>query len=128
MIDCRRDYPGLRIAAAEMYIESFLRGSLDEVLEGSTREGAIEALGKIIPTRSVAHGYYQWVLYLMWLRSVTALPCAEIELMADEAEGLIVVADAERDFRNSHPGCFKCGALNEESAWSCRKCQVEFSR
>jgi ribosomal protein L40E len=128
MIDCRTDYPGLRTAAAEMYVESFLRKDLDELLEGSTREGAVEALGKVLPARSVAHGYYQWVAYLMWLRSVTALPGAQIELMADEAEGLLVLADAEREFRNCHPSCFKCGALNEEAAWSCRKCQAEFKR
>jgi hypothetical protein len=128
MIDCRRDYPGLRIAAAEIYIESFLRRDLDEVLAGSLRESAVEALVKAMPPRSVSHGYYQWVSYLLWLRSVTGLPSAEIELMADEAEGLIVVADAERDFRAHHPSCFKCGTLNDESACSCRKCQVEFGR
>jgi ribosomal protein S27AE len=128
MIDCRRDYPGLRIAAAEMFIESFLRKDLDEVLEGSLRESAIEALAKATPPRSVAYGYYQWMSYLMWLRAVTALPGSRIELMADEAEGLLVLDDAEREFRNQHPACPKCGALNEEAAWSCRKCQAEFKR
>jgi ribosomal protein L40E len=76
----------------------------------------------------VGHGYYQWVGYLLWLRAVTALPGAGISLLADEAEGLLIVADAERDFRMHHPSCFKCGALNEETAFSCRKCQAEFKR
>jgi hypothetical protein len=125
MIDCRRDYQGLRTAAGEMYIESFLRKELDEVLESCTREGAIEAIAKIIPRRTVAHGYYQWVSYLLWLRSVSALPGSGLELMADEAEGLLVVADAEREFRRDHPSCYKCGTLNEITAFSCRECMAQ---
>jgi ribosomal protein L40E len=128
MIDVRRDYPGLRIAAAEMFIESFLREALDEVLEGSHRTHAIEALVNAMPKRSVSYGYYQWVGYLWWLRGVTALPGCALELKADEAEGLLVLNDAEREFRNQHPPCFKCGALNEEGACSCRKCQARFQR
>jgi hypothetical protein len=128
VIDCRRDYAGLRIAAAETFVESFLRAELDEVLQGTPREHAVSALVNAAPQRSVGHGYYQWVGYLLWLRAVTALPGAGISLLADEAEGLLIVADAERDFRMHHPSCFKCGALNEETAFSCRKCQAEFKR
>jgi hypothetical protein len=128
MLDCRRDYRGLRIAAAETFVESFLRGSLDEVLQGSPRETAVESLVEAMPQRSVSYGYFGWVAYLLWLRAVTALPGAGIALLADEAEGLLIVADAERDFRAHHPPCWKCGALNEESAFSCRKCQAEFKR
>jgi hypothetical protein len=128
MIDVRRDFPGLRIAAAEMFIESFLRKDMDDVLSGSMRNYAIEALAKAMPARTVSLGYYRWVGYLLWLRSITALPGSGIELMGDESEGILVVNDAEREFRNRHPPCGKCGALNEESAWSCKKCQVEFKR
>ncbi len=128
MIDCRRDYPGLRIAASELYVESFLREDLDDVLEGTPREYAVETLVRALPKRTVAHGYYQWVSYLLWLRSVTALPGAGLELLADEAEGLLVVNAAENDFRRTHPPCWKCGVLNEASAFSCRKCSAEFKR
>lgn len=128
MIDCRRDYPGLRVAAAETFVESFLRSSLDEVLLGTPHKEAVDALARAMPKRSVSFGYYGWVSYLMWLRAVAALPSAGIVLMADEAEGLLVLADAEREFRAHHPSCWKCGALNEESAFSCRKCQAEFKR
>jgi len=127
VIDCRRDFKGLRIAAAEMFVESFLRKDLDGLLEGP-RATAIEDLVRASPKRSVSMGYYGWVSYLLWLRAIVELPGAGIVLLADEAEGLLVVDDAENEFRRQHPSCGKCGALNEESAFSCRRCQVEFSR
>jgi ribosomal protein L40E len=128
MIDCRRDFGGLRVAAAEMFVEAFLGSDLDEVLKGSLRENAVDALMHATPKRSVSQGYFLWVGYLLWLRSVTALPGSGIELMADEAEGLLVVNEAEAEFRRQHPSCWKCGALNEASACSCRRCQAEFKR
>jgi|SRR6185437_2277879 len=128
IIDCRRDFPALRIAAAEIFIEAFLRKDLEEVIEGSLRENAVDALVRALPKRSVAHGYYAWISYLLWLRSVTELPGAGIALLADEAEGLLVLNQAENEFKRQHPPCWKCGALNEEAAFSCRKCGAEFKR
>jgi hypothetical protein len=126
VIDVRRDFAGLKIAAAELYIESFLRPDLEASLIGCDPERAVEAVSKTNPPRSVSQGYYLWVMYLMWLKSVMGLPGQQIELYGDEAEGLLVLADAERAFRKEHPSCYKCGALNMKHAGSCRECGAEF--
>jgi ribosomal protein L40E len=127
VIDVRRDYAGLRIAAGEMYVEMFVQAELDEVLAATdTPRAACEAVVKMMPRRSIAQGYYGWVGYLQWLRAMCDLPGAGIELLADEAQGLLVLAEAERAFRRTHPACWKCGALNEAETSGCRKCGAAF--
>jgi hypothetical protein len=127
MIDVRRDFAGLRIAAAELYEEAFVR----KEFEHSLRElplAAESVLGEVesYAPRSISQGFYLWVQYLLWLKSVCALPGCALELLADEAEGLLAVTDAEREFRKAHPSCWKCGELNVRDASYCRSCSADF--
>jgi len=125
VIDIRRDYAGLRIAAAQMYVESFLQKEVDTLMRDATPEAAAEAKAKIVPARTVSVGYFHWVSYLLWLKSILALPGNGLQLYADEAEGLMMLADAEHEFRRQHPSCPRCGSLNESFAGACRECFAE---
>jgi ribosomal protein L40E len=126
MIDGRRDFKGLRLAAAEMYIEWYLERDREHDMRDIPPERVAEALASY-PSRKLSPGYYRWAEYLFWLRNVCSLDGCRLELLADEAEGLLVLAEAEREFRRTHAPCFKCGDFNDTGASYCRRCGVKFA-
>jgi tRNA(Ile2) C34 agmatinyltransferase TiaS len=53
----------------------------------------------------------------------------DIEVLADEAEGLRAIEDALHEYDRAHPGCPRCG-VRQYSATSilCRKCGLNFRK
>jgi ribosomal protein L40E len=125
VIDPRRDFSGLRIAAGELLDEGYRSPDFKRLVTQARGEAMVGVIEKLMPVRTVAEGYYVWIGYLCWLRLVMTLPGLKLELNADEVEGLLVLQEAQRQFDNNHKRCYHCGVQNEKSAGTCRECMTE---
>ncbi|HWR37698.1 MAG TPA: hypothetical protein VN622_17685 [Clostridia bacterium] len=118
------DLIGVRTAALELYAEQ-LREQECGALEDRQKRPLTEAVrNSFRKDRTLAEGYYDWVLYLLKLKDQISVGVdVGIQLSADEVDGLRSVEAAFQEFRREHPPCPRCGALNRSFAvvcWNCR--------
>jgi hypothetical protein len=126
MRNVESDYEPLRIAAREYYEEGWAFKKIGR----SLRSGAAnreEITRRALPERTVAEAYYCWVKYLAWLAPMHQV-VRFADLTAAEAEGIGIISEAREEFLRAHPGCSKCGAMNEKFAMRCRECHAEFGK
>ena len=122
MIQVSRDYEGLRIAAAELLEEEFSGEDRDRAVRRAVNAANREALlAQAAPARSLADGYYVRAQYLFWLDGVLRVMPIH-EMTSTEMGGLNVIREARERFRQEHPHCHHCGAMNERARFVCRKC------
>ena len=116
MILVSQDVEGIRMAALEIFEESMNSADLERRL---SRLGPDDPqVLKLLPQRDLADGYYDWALYLLWLKSKMNAGVEFEMLYADEAEGLSALSLAMQDFEKKHPRCACCG----ERGHSARLC------
>jgi len=82
---------------------------------------------KLLPARKLADGYYDWVMYLLWLRNKMSAGVEFGEVFADEAEGITAIALATQDFERDHPQCPACGERGYRGMRRCPNCTRELN-
>jgi hypothetical protein len=119
------DTEGLRMAALELF-EAELYGPDLERQIGNLPPGAgPEEIEKLARPRRLSPGYEDFLVYVLWLESMNSAG-VQMQLNADEAEGLRAVAAARAEFRSNHPECPACGVRQyNTSARTCRRCMKE---
>jgi hypothetical protein len=126
-----QDMDGVREAAVELMVESLKQEDVDRVVENLILHDAEpETLAKAVPRRSLSAAYYEWATYLMWIRGMRDSG-VEMEILADEAEGLRAIEAARQEFERDYPGCPQCGTRQySRFAMSCRKsaCGAKFEK
>ena len=125
------DTDGVRQAALELMVFSLQEEDIDRQIGKLLHQDASpEMLAKVMPARKLADAYYTYAVYLMWLKGTLASGI-ELELLADEAEGLKAIDAARHEFEQTHPACPRC-SVRQYSATpiSCRnsKCAMKFRR
>jgi hypothetical protein len=123
------DIPGIRQAALELLVESLREEDVERQLDSlREQDAAPEILAKLAPRRTLADAYYEYAAYILWLRGKRA-DGIDIEVLADEAEGLSTIEDALREYDRAHPCCPRCG-FRQYSATTmlCRKCGLNFRK
>lgn len=123
------DTEGVRQAALELMVISLKEEDTERQIRVlQSQEASAETLAKVMPLRKVADGYYSFALYLMWLRGMLDSD-VELEILADEAEGLRAIQTARFEFERDHPACPQCGARQYSmKPISCRKCNMSFRK
>jgi len=123
------DIPGTRQAALELLVESLHQEDVERQISSLREQDAEpDVLAKLAPKRTLADAYYEYARYLLWLRGKRA-DGIEIEVLADEAEGLGAIEDALREYDRAHPGCPRCAARQySASPMLCRKCGLNFRK
>jgi hypothetical protein len=127
-IDVTRDAEGLRQAVGQLlergFVESRVSRSLDDADEGSG-----ERMFGSLPPLTLSPGYYKRAEFLLWLEEQKKVGVATTDWTLSEADGLVAVAQARREFERNHPPCGVCGALQDSPfAVSCCKCGTKFVR
>lgn len=125
-----QDMDGVRHAALELMVESLRAEDVDRVVENLIAQDADpETLAKALPRRSLPNAYYDYAAYIMWLRSMRDAD-VDMEILADEAEGLRAIESAWQQYERDHPPCPQCGTRQlSRNALSCRKnCGAKFER
>jgi hypothetical protein len=125
-IDVARDQEGLRMAALALLEEGFVRSRIKGSLQTATDENA-DRIFNSIPKRTLAEGYYARAQFLLGFEEYVdaGLPLSTVSMI--EADGLIAVKRARREFEYQHPSCGACGALQEgRFNTSCDSCGVKF--
>jgi hypothetical protein len=114
-------------AALELMVESLEEEATERRLRGLLNYHVdLEGLAKAARARSLAAGYYDAANYLMWLRGMIESG-VDLELNADEAEGLSFIASARYEFERDHPACPQCGTRQcSTRPIMCRKCKLNF--
>jgi hypothetical protein len=122
-----QDVEGLRQAALEMFVQTME----NEELEGRLRSSAPDDLAqmeKLLPNKTLAPGYYEQVLYLLWFEDKLNAGITFSEISADEAEGMAALQRARQQFQQEHPQCPHCGTrVKYRGQKGCMKCHREFS-
>jgi hypothetical protein len=93
-------------------------------------EDGLAALAKLMPRRSLTDAYYVYAEYLMWLRAMRDAD-VDVEILADEAEGLRAIEAARQEYEREHPACPECGVRQySRFAMSCRisRCGAKFEK
>src|SRR5579864_7588892 len=104
------DYRNLRIAAREAFEEGWAFDRAQRTLRYNRVPDRAEHLRRVLPARTLAAGYYEWIDYLIWLAGMhDAVPFRE--LLACEAEGIKIIHDARGEFLRKRVRCPRCGAL-----------------
>jgi hypothetical protein len=124
-----QDIDGVRAAALELMVESLREEDTDRVVANLLAQNASpETLAKAMPRRTLADAYYSYAHYIMWLRSMRVSE-VQIDLLADEAEGLRAIETARQEFERDHPGCPRCSTRQySRSPIKCRKCGMDFTK
>lgn len=102
-IQVERDLEGLRKAAMEVFMESLSNNST------------------AAPIRQLAEGYYAHVEYLLWLKSRQRV--AEVNLTAEDVDGICAVEAAHDEFTEKYPRCGACGHRVSKFLMSMHKCK-----
>lgn len=116
---------GVRIAALEIFEESLNSERLQRQI--SRLKPDDQQILKLLPTRKLADGYYDWACYLLWLRNKMGAGVKFAEIFADEAEGLSAISLAMQDFEREHPHCPACGQRGYKGMRRCPHCSRELS-
>jgi len=128
VITVAQDVEGIRKAALELFDESLREKDIGRMIENAVHAEDLNLLERVVPKPSVARGYREWVIYLIWLKGKIDTG-VKFDLFADEAEGLTTLMSARHEFESEHPCCFKCGARQySKVSFRCRSCGVEFKR
>jgi hypothetical protein len=114
----------LEKAAEEFLAEGYEYQTAAKILEKTAPEHLEEARRKLLPPRTVPDGCFVWLSYLIWLDDILEV-VPGLQLLASEAEGLLVLRRARNRFLNTHPPCPHCGLPNEAHADRCRECMGE---
>lgn len=125
MILVAQDVEGIRAAALEIFEQSIGTERLERQLSRLPSDDPQRE--KLLPASKLSEGYYDWVLYLLWLRNKLAAGIEFKEIMADEAEGLTAIALALQDFEREHPRCCHCGERGFRGMRVCPNCAKEVS-
>jgi hypothetical protein len=122
---------GVRQAALELMVESLRAKDVERVLDNLRAQDADETtLSKALPVRALPDGYYDFAVYILWLRSMRDSG-AGMTIYADEAEGLRAIEEARQEFERDHPACPQCHTRQYSStAIGCRnsRCGMKFRR
>jgi hypothetical protein len=124
-----QDMESVRQAALELMVESLKREDTERQIGNlHAQEAGPEMLMKVAPALTLAHGFYEYASYLMWLRGMIEAD-VELPIYADEAEGLVAIQAARQEFERSHPGCPQCGVRQYSTTpILCRKCGMNFKK
>jgi NADH pyrophosphatase NudC (nudix superfamily) len=123
MIVVSQDVEGIRAAALEIFEHSLSMERIERQL--SRLEPDDPQREKLLPVRKLSEGYYDWAMYLLWLRNKLAAGIAFSEITADEAEGISAIALAIQDFDRQHPFCGHCGERGFRGMRACPNCSKE---
>lgn len=130
MVVVARDARGVEQAAYELLKTPYLREraeKLRRLAEGTAN--AERVLAQIDDEQSLADGYYVRAYYLFWLDSTLEYsPAAPGELLADDVEGLRVIASARARFQREFASCPRCQKWNERGGVGCEHCGQKFGR
>lgn len=122
---------GVRQAALELMEESLGAEDVERQLDNlSAQDADVSAIVKVLPVRTMADGFYDFASYILWIRSMIGSN-VEMQLKADEAEGLCAIESAWNEFERDHPSCPQCGKRQYSStATRCRngRCGMEFRK
>ncbi len=125
MILVSQDAEGIRMAALEVFELSLQSKSIERRIQ-NIRPDDLEQIVKIIPERKLSPGYYEFLMYLLWLEGQMEAGC-NFALNADEADGLRAVQQARHEFDREHPACGNCGTPRASvRARRCESCMREF--
>jgi hypothetical protein len=123
------DEEGMKRAIVEMMEESFVRERLAGQMLGADEEHRQKAIARQMPERTLSEGYYKVGAYLCWLSRQMEAGVPPEALLSFEAVGLRAVEDARLAFRNAHPSCGGCGALQDgRFSVRCHECGMEFRK
>jgi hypothetical protein len=126
MIIVAQDVEGIRLAALQLFEESLREKEMDRVISNASQADDLTALERVVQEQKLSPGYRDWTLYLIWLKGKIDTG-VNLEISADEAEGLTALVSARQEFEREHPQCFKCGARQySKVSLRCRSCSVEF--
>ncbi len=124
--DVTRDAAGLRQAIGELLEQGYAGARVTRSLDDSDDAGR-DRIFSSLPPLTLSPGYYKGAEYLLWLEKAKATGLTQGAFSLAEADGLIAVADARREFERNHPPCGVCGALQESPfATGCHKCGTDF--
>jgi hypothetical protein len=130
-VNVTQDIDEVRQAALELMVESLKEEDTERQLANLLAQGeAPEALAKMLPRRTLVDAYYLYAEYLMWLRA-TRDADVDVEILADEAEGLRAIEAARQEYEREHPACPECGNRQySRFAVSCRisRCGAKFEK
>jgi hypothetical protein len=126
-----QDIDEVRQAALELMVESLKAEDVDRQINNVLLdEDGLAALAKLMPRRSLTDAYYVYAEYLMWLRAMRDAD-VDVEILADEAEGLRAIEAARQEYEREHPACPECGVRQySRFAMSCRisRCGAKFKK
>jgi hypothetical protein len=123
-MNVERDYPNLAIAAREVFEEGWSFRKVERTLRQNDVRERADLIQKVVGKRTLAEGYYEWVSYLLWLSRMHEI--VEFHgLLFIEVRGIEVVREQKTLFMAAHPGCYKCGAMNEKFAMRCVECKAD---
>lgn len=115
MIVVARDTEGLITAAKEIYVHSLSEKKVEQMLK-DVPLGDDELLAKLCPRRTLSPGYYDQVLYLLWLKQGIESGVEFKDLTADEADGMVALTRARHEFEQEYPPCSDCGVRNDRGS------------
>ncbi|HLJ89577.1 MAG TPA: hypothetical protein VKZ53_22395 [Candidatus Angelobacter sp.] len=127
MITVSQDHDGVRIAALELFEEQLHRHDADRALANALISGDIDdaLLAKLSPNSSLSPGYRDFVVYVLWLKSMIGAG-VQFDLTDGEAEGLRAIEAARQEFVTKHPPCRYCGYFQYSTvSMRCHKCRKE---
>jgi hypothetical protein len=125
MIVVAQDVEGLRQAALEIFVQTMENDALERRL-GSIAPDDMAQIEKLLPSKTVAPGYYEQALYLLWLEGKMNAGIQFKDIAADEAEGLTALQRARQQFNHDHPPCPHCGTrVKFRGQKSCMQCHQE---
>ncbi|HZU30893.1 MAG TPA: hypothetical protein VFB79_07240 [Candidatus Angelobacter sp.] len=115
MIIVSQDTEGLAKAAKELFIQSLSNERVEQMLR-EVPLGDDAQLAKIYPKHEMSPGYYDYVLYLMWLKQNISAGVEFEDLTAAEADGLVAITRARYEFEKEYPACSDCGVRNDRGS------------
>jgi hypothetical protein len=125
------DTASVRQACIELFEESLHEDDTNRALENLVaQEADPETLKKALPVRTLVNAFYEYAAYLMWLRGMLSSD-VELEILADEAEGLRTLEAARQEFERAHPACPQCRFRQYSTApMTCRNraCRMDFRK
>ena len=129
-VNVTQDIDGVQQAALELMVESLKEADVDRQVSNLGEDATPEQLAKLMPRRTLADAYYDYASYLLWIRGKLEAG-VELEILADEADGLTAVAAAWQEYEHSHPACPRCRTRQYSStAMRCRnsRCGLDFRK
>jgi hypothetical protein len=130
-VNVTQDIDEVRQAALELMVESLKAEDVERQINNVLLDDdGLAALAKLMPRRSLTDAYYVYAEYLMWLRAMRDAD-VDVEILADEAEGLRAIEAARQEYEREHPACPECGTRQySRFAVSCRisRCGAKFEK